>query len=84
MENTALYRLSQLPSTTIVGILVSFYEQAIQSTRETMDDSDIRRNTNCEHVYVINTNRVLSPDGTSPHRWLSETIKIGKVCLGTT
>ena len=32
--------------------------------------------SDCEHVYVIRTGRVLSPDGAWPDRWLSEIIEI--------
>ena len=47
---------------------------------------DIRRKhrSDCEHVNVIRTSRVLSPDRTWPDRWLSEMHESRKVGLGTT
>ena len=33
--------------------------------------------SDCEHVYVIRTSRVLSPDGAWPERWLSGMIEVG-------
>ena len=49
-------------------------------------DMDIRRKhqSDCEHVNVIRTSRVLSPDRTWPDRWLSEMHESRKVGLGTT
>ena len=40
--------------------------------------------SDCEHVNVIRTSRVLSPDRTWPDRWLSEMHESRKVGLGTT
>ena len=37
--------------------------------------------SDCEHVYVIRTSRVLSPDGAWPERWLSGMIEMGRVGL---
>ena len=34
--------------------------------------------SDCEHVYVIRTSRVLSPDGAWPERWLSGMIEVGR------
>ena len=47
---------------------------------------DIRRKrrSDCEHIYVIHTSRVLSPDRTWPDRWLSEMHGSRRVGLGTT
>ena len=49
---------------------------------------DIRRKhrSGCEHVYVIRTSRVLSPDRTWPNRWLSKMheTQSRRVGLGTT
>ena len=47
---------------------------------------DIRRKhrSDCEHVNVIRTSRVLSPDRTRPDRWLSEMHESRKVGLGMT
>ena len=44
-----------------------FYVQAFRSTQETTEDVDNGHSrkhwSDCEHVYVIRTSRVLSPDG---------------------
>ena len=47
---------------------------------------DIRRKhrSDCEHVYVIRTSRVPSPDRTWPDRWISEMHESRRVRLGTT
>ena len=63
------------PSTKI-GFIGEFQAQAFQSTRETTEDVDVdirrKQRLDCEHVNVIRTNQVLSPDRTRPDRWLSE------------
>ena len=54
------------------GFSLSYYKNGagFQSTRETTEDvdMDIRRKhrSDCEHVNVIRTSRVLSPDRTWP------------------
>ena len=77
---------SKSPSTKIDGSLVNFRRR--KKTRETTEDvdMDIRRKhrSDCEHVNVIRTSRVLSPDRTWPDRWLSEMHESRKVGLGTT
>ena len=47
-------------------------------------DTGRKHRSDCEHVYVIRTSRVLSPDRTWPDRWLSEMHESWRVGLGTT
>ena len=61
--------------------------QTLQSTRETTEDVDsghaVTGRSPYEHIYVIRTSRILSPDRTLPDRWLSDMNERRKLGLGT-
>ena len=70
---TALYRLSQIPIYKNRWLSGEFLGAGFPIDTEEVD-MDIRRKhrSDCEHVYLIRTSRVLSPDRTWPDRLLSE------------
>ena len=78
---------SKSPSTKIDGSLVNFRRRLSNRhgrPRRMLIWTFEGNTDHCEHVNVIRTSRVLSPDRTWPDRWLSEMHESRKVGLGTT
>ena len=71
---------AKFPSTKIDGSLVNFrpgLSNRLGRPRRIIDNGLSKELwSDCEHVHVIRTSRVLSPDGAWPDRWLSGMIEM--------